>query len=312
MRISTNQYFNINTQNLTSKQNELGKIQTQLANGVRVQKPSDDPLAMATALGAKSGVKAMDAYQSNLTYLNNQLGQMEDALSASSELMTSIKESLVAARNGTIGANDRAILVEELRGKMEELRGVANRQGPNGDFLMAGTQRDNTPFPAGGTGDFLGLTPANQSQVKGRAIEVANGRTVDLSVTGFDAYVNPNTGESVFQTLDAAITALQDPTYPGAGGALSTQVGTRMDELDDTFNQLQLARTKVGVRLREVDTITSINESAKFELERVAGDAIGLDYAKAISDLSQGQLQLQASQQSFASTSKLSLFNFIS
>ena len=44
----------------------------------------------------------------------------------------------------------------------------------------------------------------------------------------------------------------------------------------------------------------------------VAGDAAGLDYAKAISELSQGQLQLQASQQSFASVSKLSLFNYIS
>jgi len=65
------------------------------------------------------------------------------------------------------------------------------------------------------------------------------------------------------------------------------------------------------VRLRETETLSQINQAAQFELERVAGESVSLDYAKAISELSQGQLQLQASQQSFASVSKLSLFNFI-
>jgi len=315
MRISTNQYFNINTSNLTTKQGELGKLQGQLATGVRVQKPSEDPLAMATAMGAQAGVKQIEAYEGNLTYVQNQLTQMDDALGAASEMMTSIKESMVAARNGTISANDRQILVEELRGKMESLRGIANRQGPSGDYILAGTQRDSAPFPQGGTGDFLGLTPANQANVKGREIQVANGRSIDLKVTGYDAFVNKTNNESVFQTLDNAINALDNPGFPN-GMANATQSYAQVFEqsmgtMDDTFNQVQLARTKVGVRMREADTITTINASAKNELQRVASQAVGLDYAKAISDLAQGQLQLQASQQSFSNVSKLSLFNYL-
>jgi len=315
MRISTNQYFTLNTSRMNNQQAELTRTQGQLATGQRVEKPSDDPLAMATALGAKAGVNKIEAYQSNLTYLDNQLGQMDDALGAASEVMIGIKESMIQAGSSVLSSSDRAIIVQELKGRMEELRGIANRTGPNGDYLLAGTNSATEPYPAGGTGEFLSMTPANGAAVKGRSIEVSNGRQIDLNITGYQAFTDPNTSESAFQILDKAITALSDPGYPNAvvnpPQTLAQEFGATGGQLDDVFNQLQLARTKVGVRMRESETIQQINSSASAELERVAGEAVGLDYAKAISDLSQGQLKLQASQQSFANVSKLSLFNYL-
>lgn len=316
MRISTNQYFNKNTTQMTDNQSRLSKLQGQLSTGNRIEKPSDDPLAMATALGAKSGINRLEAYQGNLSYLTNQLSQMEDVFNASSEVMIGIKESMTAAGNPALGATDRAVIVQELRGRLEELRGIANRTGPTGDYLMSGTNSATEPFPAGGTEDFLSMPPAAGAAVKGRSIDVANGRQMDLNITGFQAFVNPNTNESVFKTLDDAINLLADPGYPNTvvnpPQTLADEFRAKGDDLDKIFDQIQLSRTKVGVRLREAETITQINASAMNELERVAGDAAGLDYAKAISELSQGQLQLQATQQSFASVSKLSLFNYIS
>lgn len=316
MRISTNQYFNKNTSQMTDNQSRLSKLQGQLSTGSRIEKPSDDPLAMATALGAKSGINRLEAFQGNLSYLTNQLSQMEEVFNASSEVMTGIKESMTAAGNPILSTSDRAVIVQELRGRMDELRGIANRTGPNGDYLMSGTNSATEPFPAGGTEDFLGMTLAAAAAVKGRSVDVANGRQLDLNITGYQAFVNPNTQESVFKTLDDAINLLADPGYPNTvvnpPQTLGEEFRAKGSDLDKIFDQIQLSRTKVGVRLREAETITQINASAMNELERVAGDAAGLDYAKAISELSQGQLQLQATQQSFASVSKLSLFNYIS
>lgn len=316
MRISTNQYFNKNTSQMTDNQSRLSKLQGQLSTGTRIEKPSDDPLAMATALGAKSGINRLEAFQGNLSYLTNQLSQMEEVFNASSEVMTGIQESMTAAGNPILSNSDRAVIVQELRGRLDELRGIANRTGPNGDYLMSGTNSATEPFPAGGTEDFLGMTPAAAAAVKGRSVDVANGRQMDLNITGYQAFVNPTTSESVFKTLDDAINLLADPGYPNAVVnpplTLGEEFRAKGSDLDKIFDQIQLSRTKVGVRLREAETITQINASAMNELERVAGDAAGLDYAKAISELSQGQLQLQATQQSFASVSKLSLFNYIS
>lgn len=323
MRVSTNQYFKTNTERMTRQQADLSKIQSQLATGQAVLKPSDNPLAMATALGAKAGLKTVESYQSNLTYVNNQLTQMDVALSAGSEVFQSIKEGLLAAGNATLSAGDREVIARDLEGRMQELRGIANRQDASGNYLFSGTFQDQAPFqepdPANGiSGSFLETsTPAAAGDVSGRNIQVSTGRFMDLSITANDAFVSSTSGRSAFDVLGEAITLLRNPGFPNAQAGATpadtyrTEFNNKSVELDGIFGDLQLSRTKVGVRLREAETLEGINMAASSELERVAGEAVGLDYAKAISDLSQGQLQLQASQQSFASVSKLSLFNYL-
>jgi flagellar hook-associated protein 3 FlgL len=320
-RVSTTQYFKLNTERMGKQQGDLLKIQSQLATGQRVLKPSDDPLAMSVALGAKAGVKTLDSYQNNITYLNNQLGQMDIALQSASDVMVSIKQSMLSAGNAALSTADRNILAQELEGQLQELRGIANRKDVNGDYLFSGTQQNVEPFQRPGdaiTGSFLESGSAAAAQaVAGRQIQVSNGRFIDLSITGNDAFVDPASNETAFTVLQDAITLLRNPGFPNAQqGATPSDTylkafNDRMSQMDGLFDQVQLSRTKVGVRLRETETLSQINQAAQFELERVAGESVGLDYAKAISELSQGQLQLQASQQSFASVSKLSLFNFI-
>lgn len=322
-RISTNQYFKLSTDRMSQQQLNLVKIQGQLATGQRVLKPSDDPLAMSVALGAKAGVKTIDSYLANLTYVNNQMGQMDVALQSASDIMINIKEAFVSAGNAALGPADREIIAQNIEGLRDELRGLANRKDVNGDYLFSGTFQDRPPFRVpdalnGITGSFLETaTPADAQAVKGREIQVSGGRFIDLNITGNDAFVDPNTGDDIFTILQRAVDTLRDPGFPNAQAG-ATPADTFLKQLNDlsvqgdkVFDQIQLSRTKVGVRLREAETLGQINQAAQLELERVAGEAIGLDYAKAISELSQGQLQLQAAQQSFSSTSQLSLFNFI-
>ena len=324
IRFSTNQYFSVNINQMMNQQNKLGKIQAQMATGQSVLKPSDDPLAMAVALGAKAGVKSYESFQSNLSYVNNQLNQMDVALGSASDVMISIKETMVSARNGTLSPSDRETMAQDIEGRLEELRGIANRQGPNGDYLFAGTFQDQTPFQKpdalnGITGSFLETaTPAAAAAITGRSIQVSKGSSIDLSLTANDAFVNKTTGDDVFTILRDTVALLRNPGYPsGQEGATPADTylvafNAKAAQLDEVFNNSLITRTKVGVRLREAETIEQINLSAQNELERVAGEAVGLDYAKAISELSQGQLQLQAAQQSFAKVSQLSLFNFLS
>jgi len=320
-RISTNQFYKLSTERMSKQQGELVKIQGQLATGQRVLKPSDDPLAMSVALGAKAAVKTIDSYQSNITFVNNQLGQMDVALQSASDIMVSIKEAFLQAGNAVLSPADREIIAQDIEGRMEELRGIANRTDANGYYMFSGTFQDQEPFQAPGgaiTGTFLETANAAAGEaVTGREIQVASGRFVNLSITGQHAFVDPNTNEDAFAILRDAVALLRNPAYPnGQEGATPQDTylkafNDKGAQLDDIFDQVQISRTKVGVRLREVETLQQINQAAQLELERVAGEAVGLDYAKAISELSQGQLQLQAAQQSFASTSKLTLFNFI-
>jgi flagellar hook-associated protein 3 FlgL len=250
------------------------------------------------------------------------LGQMDVALQSGSDIMVSLKEAFMQAGNAALSRADREIIAQDIEGRMEELRGIANRTDANGYYMFSGTFQDQEPFQTPGgavTGTFLETTTAGAAEaVTGREIQVASGRFVNLNITGQDAFVDPDTNEDAFAILRDAVALLRNPAYPnGQEGATPQDTylkafNAKGAQLDNVFDQVQISRTKVGVRLREVETLQQINQAAQLELERVAGEAVGLDYAKAISELSQGQLQLQAAQQSFASTSKLTLFNFIS
>lgn len=318
-RISTNQYYKTTIERMSVQQKNLADLQGKMATSQRVLKPSDDPVAMSTAMGAKANVKTIESYQANITYLNNQLGQMDTALGSASDLMTNIKQSMIQAGNPTLSRADLNTVVLNLQGNLDELQGLANTKDPNGNYLFSGTFENIQPYQTPGgaiTGTFLETaTPAAAAAVTGRSIQVSGGRSIDLSITGNDAFADPTTGTDAFAIMRTAISYLQNPAYPNgivSGTTTYKQAfDSQMAQMDKVFDQTQLARTKVGVRLQEIDTLQQINDSASLELERVAGESIGLDYAKAVSDLSQGQLQLQASQQTFASTSKLSLFNFI-
>jgi flagellar hook-associated protein 3 FlgL len=320
-RISTNQYFENSVGRMSSQQQDLVKIQGQLATAQRVLKPSDDPLAMATALGAKAAVKTLDSFQSNITYLNNQLGQMDVSLASASEIMAGIKESTIRAGNPILSKSDRETVAQDLEGRLQELMGLANSRDSNGNYLFAGTYSDSEPYQVPGgavTGTFLETTTAAAANaITGRSIQVSGGRSIDLDITGYDAFTDPASNEDAFVVLRDAIALLRNPGYPG-GQQGATPADTfkkafdgRRAQLDNIFDQVQIARTKVGVRARELETVEQINTAASLEQERVAGDAIGLDYAKAISDLSQGQLRLQATQQAFAKVSGLTLFDFL-
>ena len=76
----------------------------------------------------------------------------------------------------------------------------------------------------------------------------------------------------------------------------------------DTISQV---RAKVGGRLQALESLTAVGQDQDLLHQGRLSELRDLDYAKAISDLSQRQLLLQAAQQSFKQVSQLSLFNIL-
>ncbi|NJM31719.1 MAG: flagellar hook-associated protein FlgL [Limnobacter sp.] len=303
MRVSTQQFFKLSTANMTNQQSELLKLQGKLATGQDVQKPSDDPLRLATALGAKTNIRQIESYQSNINLVGNQLSQMDVALDSAVDVMQAIRDNMLAATNPVLSQSDRNTIVQDMQARLDQLRGIANRTDANGVYLFSGVSEDVEPFT---TNTYAGETV-------GKSVTITTGRQMDLSITGDQAFYGQGSPDSVFQVVQDAIDDLTPP-YTAAGGNLNVAISNfraRIPDVDNAYDSILLARTRVGIRQRELDTVEQINTASTTELERVAGEAVGLDYAKAISDLAQGQLKLQASQQSFSSTSQLSLFNFL-
>ena len=116
----------------------------------------------------------------------------------------------------------------------------------------------------------------------------------------------------IFSTLDGIVTALQGGASNDALRAqLNSSLNGSLQQLDQATEQLLTVRSQVGARLSTLDDADGARQAQLTDLQISAGQLVGLDYAAAVSKMSQQTVALQAAQQSFASIAKLSLFNYL-
>jgi len=124
----------------------------------------------------------------------------------------------------------------------------------------------------------------------------------------------PSSNESLFKTLSNLISALNQPNALGgatAAAQFNNSVGQALNNLDRGLDNVLTVRASLGTRLRELESLQSTGEDLGLQYKQTLSQLQDVDFNKAISDLTQQQLGLQAAQKSFLKVSELSLFNYI-
>ena len=397
MRIATSAIYELKVQQLLNNQAALSKTQSQIASGLRVQTPADDPIAAAQLNELARAQAQEEQFGKNSTIVTGRLQTEEQALADAHGVIQRARELVVQANTATLNDSNRQSIATELKTRLDELMSIANRKDGNGEYLFAGYASGSQPFARGlggvtysgdtgtrsvqvgaglsvqdgdaggrlfmdvpaGNGVFtaaasaantgsgvvdagaiinrsawvpgsyaVNFTSATTWQVtdsssavvasgtytSGGAI-VFNGVQVGISgvpVAG-DTFTVASAGrQDMFTTLDGIVNALQ---RGGSGDALRAQLNSSLNgslqQLDQASDQLLSVRSQVGARLSMLDDADSTRQTQLVELQASAGQLGGLDYASAVSKMSLQTVALQAAQQSFASTAKLSLFNYL-
>lgn len=136
---------------------------------------------------------------------------------------------------------------------------------------------------------------------------------VQLDITGApangDAFtVSPSRNESIFQTISDLIAVL------GSGGSrtqFTNGLNRALNSLDRGLENVLTVRASLGSRLRELDALQSTGEDLGLQFKQTLSQLQDVDYNKAITDLTQQQVNLQAAQKSFQLISELTMFNYM-
>jgi len=130
----------------------------------------------------------------------------------------------------------------------------------------------------------------------------------------FDVTTTHNAGTDMFQALSDIIAALKVPLSTGTAAdsaqfmnALST--GNR--KMSNALDNVLTVRSSVGSRLQELDSLETTGQSRKLFDKAYLSDLQDLDYASAISEFSQRQTALQATQQTFVKLQNISLIQYL-
>jgi flagellar hook-associated protein 3 FlgL len=398
MRIATSAIYQMKVQALLDQQAALAKTQSQIATGLRVQTPADDPVAAAQLQDLARAQAQEEQFAKNSTAVTGRLQTEEQAVADAENVIQRARELVVQANTATLSDSDRQSIATELKARLDELLSIANRRDSNGEYLFAGYSGGSLPFARGasgsvgysgdtgtravqvGTGLFVQdsdtgnrvfmdiaagngvfTTAANAANTGSGVIDagsvasraawvpgaytlsfttgstwqvtdssnavVASGNYTSggaiafngaqLGITGVpaagDSYTIASAGtRDVFSTLDGIINTLQAGASNDAARAqLNSSLNGSLQQLDQASQQLLTVRAQVGARLSTLDDADGTRQSELTNLQTSAGQLGGLDYAAAVSKMSQQTVALQAAQQSFATIAKLSLFNYL-
>jgi flagellar hook-associated protein 3 FlgL len=175
----------------------------------------------------------------------------------------------------------------------------------SGNSLLTGAAPGAAPYPrtyaSGSTIDF--------SQAGPPPFDFGAQASITGTPKDGDSFsVKASTNQDVFKTISDLANLLQNS--PG-GAALTNGLATGQLNLDNAMNNVLTVRSSAGARLKELDSVNSLGADRALQYSQTLSRLQDVDYAKAASDLTQQQVNLEAAQKSFAKVAGLSLFNYL-
>jgi len=226
MRVSTQQLANAGLTNILNQQTRLNKTQGQLATGLRIQKPSDDPAGATRVLGFKKTIQQTEQYQKNIDTARQYLNIEEESLNSIISNLQRVRELAIQANNDTQSASTRTIIAAEVDQRLEELLSLANTRNANGEFIFSGFQGQTQPFSRAANNTFV--YNGDQGQ---RYLQVSSSRQVATGDSGSDVFLQIKNGNGTFNT--------QDNSLNTGSGLISQGVVTNASAIDgDKYNVL--------------------------------------------------------------------------
>lgn len=152
----------------------------------------------------------------------------------------------------------------------------------------------------------------DEDYVSGAPIEV-KGVRVEVSgepAVGDSFRVETGNQQSVFGTMEKMIEGLEKHPDTEAGReALKDTIDQGLANLDNAEERATQIHSGVGTRLNTLESTEQFLKDSEVLSKETLSELEDLDYAEAISRLTQQNFTLQAAQQSFAQISRLSLFD---
>lgn len=254
MRVPTLQTARSQLETLSARQAEQAKLQSQVASGLRVQSPGDDPVAAAQAELARSRLARLAQDQRATQLSTGILNAADGALAQGTDLLQNARDALVAAGNGGYTASDRQALAQQLRATRADLLAIANTPDGAGGYVFSGQ--------GGGAPPFAGTTPTAAPDAGTQRI--GDGGRYAASVDGQAAFLAVPRGNGVFVTAAAS----------GNSGGGWIAPGTVSDATQLTGHAYRIAIAGSAGALTYSVTDTTTGGSLAADVPFVAGAAI--------------------------------------
>jgi flagellar hook-associated protein 3 FlgL len=300
MRIATNQYQAMMNQSLQKNQERITTLTSQMANGNRIQLPSDDPVNSVRMSRLKREEASIAQYRANIAAVSQRMSKNEGYLGNMINDMNAGRDLLVWAADGSNASSDLNAMVTSLTALRDSLVYTANTIDQEGRSVFAGTATATAPIafdktaPAGSRYSYAGNTN-DQTVVVGNGIS----QTANQNVKGLEKLLNQ---------LDKTIGALSAPGVNANDPAVQSLLSANLDGFDDAMDLVSGKVAVLGGQQNILKTIDANHANVSLSNQMALTDIGQLDVGAAAIELNGYSTALQASYKAYSKIGTLSLF----
>jgi flagellar hook-associated protein 3 FlgL len=301
MRISNAQTSALMHSNMNRNAEAIARLQAQIGSGLRIQLPSDDPVAAARLLRIQREESSLSQYNNNIGKVSDNLRIQEAHLQSSSDAVLSVRDLLLWASTGSNSGEDLSAIASQLSSLEDSLVSFFNAKDESGNYLFSGTLSDS---PAVSFDPLTGQYTMTGNDEQRQAV-VGNGVLIGDNVTakqilGDDA--------DLLNDLHTLVESLKSsPADP----ATLAQLKSTLEQLDVTHGNILGAITEMGGRQNTLTLMAESNADVSLVNQKVQGDLSQLDMGGAFLEVSAYELAMQASQKVYSRVATISLFDLI-
>ena len=295
----------LSRQLLTDLRASTGRIasaQRDLASGVRLHNPSDDPLAAHSALRLRGELEGLISDQSSVSDAKGWVEATDIALGSLTEVVHRARELALQASNGTMSEADRKATAAEVNQLISMVKAAANATY-GGRYVMAGSDTDAPPYAMGASDLYAGNDDAIARSI-GPGVSLTINVTAD-TVLGEGDFNDPaDTG--LLASLRKLAYDLENPA-----GAPADLGSADIRRLDENLRAITSMRGNVGALANRIEAAGLRLRQSEEATTSLLSEAEDTDVAKALIDLTTQQSVYQAALRSGSALVQPSLLDFL-
>lgn len=295
MRVTSNMMSATLLNNLNRNAARMNTTQLQMATGMKINKPSDDPTGITYSLRYRQELASNEQYQRNVDSASSWLDFNDKILTETDSITQRLRELTVQAANGTNPQSAHDSIRQEVLQLKEQLIDIGNSK-LNGKHIFSGEMYDQAPyqFPKDSGGmsqtqpyddpDDTNVPPA---KIDPLALLQIDNKKVNYTVgAGVQMAINLS-GDEVFGGIKADGTVEEDSLFKIinnldvalASGNLE-DISSQLGLIDSRVDKIASAHAEIGAKVNRIELMQGRLGDLEMNLTELQSKTEDADYGE--------------------------------
>lgn len=233
--------------NLNRNAGRSNNLQSQLSSGMKINRPSDDPVGITYSLRYRAELSSNEQYKSNVNSAISWLEFNDTMLDQTGSVVQRLRELMVQASTGTNPQSAMDSIQAEVKQLKEQIVDISNSK-LNGKYIFNGQTYDRKPydFPLDTSGqsdtsdvDAIVTDAGKINFIVGESVQFP------INITGNEVFGTGKEEDNIFVMMDGIIGSLEK----GEQKELSKYIG----KIDNRTEKLLSIRSEIGAKTNRVE-----------------------------------------------------------